>query len=116
MELVANCTSVISHVTFYIVLGWKNVPAFIIFFTEFGRKCYRQQNGGCISWWHGGGSGNCCHLSERCRVVGGLHGVMTIHLNNNSKHSEAVVCEICSHKVTTMAALKISKGQAPGRI
>ena len=44
------------------------------------------------------------------------HGVMTIHLNNNSKHSEAVVCEICSHKVTTMAALKISKGQAPGRI
>ena len=34
------------------------------------------------------------------------HGVTTIHLNNNSKHSEAVVCEICSRKVTSMAALE----------
>ena len=34
------------------------------------------------------------------------HGVTTIHLNNNSKPSEAVVCEICSLKVTSMAALE----------
>ena len=32
------------------------------------------------------------------------HGVTTIHLNNNS--SEAVVCKICSLKVTSMAALE----------
>ena len=29
------------------------------------------------------------------------HGVTTIHLNNNSKPSEAVVCKICSLKVTS---------------
>ena len=34
------------------------------------------------------------------------HGVTTIHLNNNSKPSEAVVREICSLKVTSMAALE----------
>ena len=34
------------------------------------------------------------------------HGVTTIHLNNNSKPSEAVVCKICSLKVTSMAALE----------
>ena len=34
------------------------------------------------------------------------HGVMTIHIKNNSKHSEAVICEICSLKVLSMAALE----------
>ena len=34
------------------------------------------------------------------------HRVTTIHLNNNSKPSEAVVCKICSLKVTSMAALE----------
>ena len=34
------------------------------------------------------------------------HGVTTTHLNNNSKPSEAVVCKICSLKVTSMAALE----------
>ena len=44
--------------------------------------------------------------AELLKAYSTSHGVATFHLNNNSKHSEAVVCEICSLIVTSMVALE----------